>query len=126
MAAWTLMGMVARRNCNRLKYNISVGIRNNRHVVIRLVVLVGSEVRSARNVLKNRNHSVKVIDDDCCFTATLCTRQTKWAERLPKLMKRIKDEMPFRVAHAEVRTRVVVICDRTHYQLDYGGALSEL
>ena len=30
----------------------------------------------------------------------------------------------FRYAHAEIRTQVVVICGKTRYQLDHGGALS--
>ena len=34
-----------------------------------------------------------------------------------------KDETPFRYAHAEIRTQVVVICGPTRYQLDHGGAL---
>ena len=32
-----------------------------------------------------------------------------------------KDETPVRYAHAEIRTRVVVICGPTRYQLDHGG-----
>ena len=39
---------------------------------------------------------------------------------------KVKDETPFRYAHAEIQTRVVVICDPTRYQLDHGGALSLL
>jgi len=35
----------------------------------------------------------------------------------------VKDETPFRYAHAEIRTRVVVICGPTRNQLDHGGAL---
>ena len=36
----------------------------------------------------------------------------------------VEDETPFRYSHAEIRTQVVVICcDSTRYQLDYGGAL---
>ena len=31
-----------------------------------------------------------------------------------------KDETPFRYAHAEIRTRVVVICGQMRYQLDRG------
>ena len=34
----------------------------------------------------------------------------------------VKDETPFKYAHAEIRTRVVVICGPTCYQLDHGGA----
>ena len=37
--------------------------------------------------------------------------------------REIEDETPFRHAYAEIRTRVVVICDRPRYQLDHGGAL---
>jgi len=33
----------------------------------------------------------------------------------------VKDEIPFRYAHAEIQTRVVVICDPTRYQLDHAG-----
>jgi len=33
-----------------------------------------------------------------------------------------KDETPFRYAHAEIQTHVVVICDPTRYLLDDGGA----
>jgi len=40
--------------------------------------------------------------------------QTYWSE--------VKDETIFRYAHAEIRTRVVVICDPTRYQLYHGGA----
>ena len=32
----------------------------------------------------------------------------------------MKDETPFRYTHAEIRSQVVVICDPTRYQLDYG------
>ena len=32
-----------------------------------------------------------------------------------------KDEIPFRYAHAEIPTQMVVICE--HYQLDHGGAV---
>ena len=39
-------------------------------------------------------------DDDWCFTATF-VRMAKWAERPPKVMKRI---------------RVVAICDSTRYR----------
>ena len=55
----------------------------------------------------------------------LCTRQAKQAERPPKtkVMKRlVKDETSFRYAHAEVRTKVVVICGPTRYQLDHREA----
>jgi len=38
------------------------------------------------------------------------------------LQSEVKDETPFRYAHAEIRTQVVVICDVTRYQLDHGGA----
>jgi len=31
----------------------------------------------------------------------------------------VKDETPFRYANAEIRTRVIVICDLTRYQLDH-------
>ena len=34
-----------------------------------------------------------------------------------------KDETPSRYAHAEIRTRVIVICDPTGYQLDHEGAI---
>ena len=37
----------------------------------------------------------------------------------------IKDETPFRYAHAEIWTQVVVICDTTRYQLDHTGALRD-
>ena len=30
-----------------------------------------------------------------------------------------KNETPFRYVHAEIRTRVVVICDQTRYKLDH-------
>ncbi|KAK2159125.1 hypothetical protein LSH36_158g05017 [Paralvinella palmiformis] len=33
----------------------------------------------------------------------------------------VKDEAPFRYAHAEIRTQVEVICGPTHYQLDHRG-----
>jgi len=36
------------------------------------------------------------------------------------------NEAPFRYASAEIRTQVVVICGPTRYQLDYGGARSDL
>ena len=39
-------------------------------------------------------------------------------------MKRSQSETPFRYAHAKIRIRVVVICGRTLYQLDHGGAPS--
>jgi len=35
----------------------------------------------------------------------------------------VKDETPFRYAHVEIRTQVVVIGGPTRYQLDHGGAL---
>ena len=38
-------------------------------------------------------------------------------------VKDVKDETPFRFAHAEVRIQLVVICDLTRYQLDHGGGL---
>ena len=42
--------------------------------------------------------------------------QRQWSE--------VKDETPFRYAHAEVRTQIVVIYDPTRYQLDHHiGAL---
>jgi len=53
----------------------------------------------------------------------LCTWWAKWAERPPKLRREVKDETPFRYAHAEIRTQMVVSCGLTHYQLDHGGAL---
>ena len=34
----------------------------------------------------------------------------------------VEDETLFRYSHAEIRTRVVVICHPTRYQVDYGGA----
>jgi len=37
------------------------------------------------------------------------------------LWSEVKDETPFRYAHAEFRTRVVMICGPTRYQLDDGG-----
>ena len=40
--------------------------------------------------------------------------QKKWCE--------VKDETPFRYAHAQIRTQVVVICNTTRYQLDQGAA----
>ena len=40
-------------------------------------------------------------------------------------MKRSQTWKPFRYAHAEIRTQVVVICGPTLYQLDDEGALSE-
>ena len=33
----------------------------------------------------------------------------------------MKDETPFRYAHAEIQIQVIVICDSTRYQLDQGG-----
>jgi len=36
----------------------------------------------------------------------------------------VKDETPIRYAHSEIRTRMVIICGPTCYQLDHGGALS--
>ena len=51
----------------------------------------------------------------------LCSWQVKWAERPPKVME-VKDETPFRQAHAEIRTQAVVISGRTRYQLDHEGA----
>ena len=36
---------------------------------------------------------------------------------------KVRDETPFRYAHAEVLTQMVVICDPTRYQLDNGGAM---
>ena len=36
----------------------------------------------------------------------------------------VKDETPFRYAHAEILTPVVMICGPTRYQLDHRGALS--
>ena len=35
----------------------------------------------------------------------------------------VKDETPFRYAHAKSRTQVVEICGQMHYQLDHGGTL---
>jgi len=35
----------------------------------------------------------------------------------------VKDETPFRYAHTDIRTQMVVICDLTRYQLDHGAAL---
>jgi len=47
-------------------------------------------------------------DDDWCFTATFVhTVGSKWGK--------VKDETTFRYAHAEIRTRVVVICGPTRY-----------
>jgi len=40
--------------------------------------------------------------------------QMQWSEA--------KDETTLRYAHGEIRTRAVVICDPTRYQLDQGGA----
>jgi len=37
----------------------------------------------------------------------------------------VEDETPFRYAHAEIRTRVVVICDPNRYQFDHGGAMDK-
>ena len=34
----------------------------------------------------------------------------------------LTNETPFRYAHAEIRTRVLVICGPTRYQLDHEGA----
>jgi len=36
----------------------------------------------------------------------------------------VKDETPFKYAHTEIRTRVVVICGPTRYQLDHWGAVN--
>ena len=44
----------------------------------------------------------------------------------PGRLNGLKDETPFRYAHAEIRTRVVVICGPTRYQLDHGGAPTKL
>jgi len=33
----------------------------------------------------------------------------------------VKDETPFRYAHAEIQTKVVVICGPTRYQLHHTG-----
>ncbi|KAK2146453.1 hypothetical protein LSH36_606g01051 [Paralvinella palmiformis] len=38
------------------------------------------------------------------------------------LQSNVKDETPFRYADAKIRTRVVVICGPTRYQLDQGDA----
>ena len=38
--------------------------------------------------------------------------QWQWSE--------FKDETPFRLGHAKIRTQVVVIYDPTRYQLDHG------
>ena len=38
---------------------------------------------------------------------------------LQRWWSEVKDETPFRYAHAEIRTRVVVICGRTRYQLEH-------
>ena len=47
----------------------------------------------------------------------LRTRQAKWAERPPKVIKRShKDETTFRYARAEILTRAVVICGPTRYR----------
>ena len=43
----------------------------------------------------------------------LCIWQAKWAERPPRVMKQSENESPFRYVHAEIRTRVVVICGPT-------------
>jgi len=37
----------------------------------------------------------------------------------------VKDETPFTYAHAEIRTRMVVICGPTRYQLYLVGALEK-
>ena len=50
----------------------------------------------------------------------LCTREAKWAERPPR--SEVKDETPFRYAHAEIRTQMIGICGPTRYQLGHGGA----
>ena len=34
---------------------------------------------------------------------------------------KVKDETPFRYAHAKIRTQVVAICFTTPYQLNNGG-----
>ena len=38
-------------------------------------------------------------------------------------LNEVKDETPFRYAHTEIRTQVVVICGPTRYQLDHGGSI---
>ena len=38
------------------------------------------------------------------------------------MMIEVKDETPFRYAHAEIQTRVVVICGPTCDHLKHGGA----
>jgi len=48
-------------------------------------------------------------DDYYCFTATF-------------VHMLVKDETPFRYAHAEIRTQMVVIYGPTRYYLDHGGA----
>ena len=40
---------------------------------------------------------------------------------LQMLWSAVEDETPFRYAHAEIQTQVVVVCGPTHYQLDHGG-----
>ena len=35
----------------------------------------------------------------------------------------VKDETPFRYGHAEIRTQVVVIFNRTRYKLEHGGVI---
>ena len=48
-----------------------------------------------------------------------------WAHgRLNGPSKLVKVGTPFRYAHTEMQTQVVVICDPRHYQLDHIGTLS--
>jgi len=78
------------------------------------------------NMSKNGIRFYKMMMMIDVLRPLLCTWLAKWAEQPPKVMKRSKDEIPLRYAHAEIRSQVIVICGPTRYQLDHGGAINVL
>jgi len=66
---------------------------------------------------------VPVDVDDWCFTATFVhvVGLMGRATYLQRQWSEVKDETPSRYAHAEIRTRVVLIYDPMRYQLKHGN-----
>jgi len=64
--------------------------------------------------------------DDWCFTDTFVhtVGQMGFRSDLQRYRNEVKDKTSRRYVHAEIRTRVVVICGPTRYQLDHGGDAS--
>ena len=49
----------------------------------------------------------------------LCTLKAKWAEPPLRKLSEVNDETPFKYAHGEIRTQLVVICDLKRCRLDH-------